>query len=71
MHTAIFLTVLAGAHGYVLGHGDDVYQAGARGYVLGHGDDVYQAHCEFQGAGVGELSGEIIINEFPDGKETE
>merc|ERR1712083_55661 len=35
------------------------------------GDDVYQAHCEFQGDGVGELSGEIIINEFPDGKETE
>ena len=55
MHTVIFLTVLAGAHGY----------------VLGHGDDVYQAHCEFQGDGVGELSGEIIINEFPDGKETE
>merc|ERR1719397_1194369 len=55
MHATIFLAILAGV----------------RGYALGHGDDVYQAHCEFQGDGVGELSGEIIINEFPDGKETE
>ena len=55
MHATIFLAVLAGV----------------RGYALGRGGDVYQAHCEFQGDGVGELIGEIIINEFPDGKETE
>ena len=45
--------------------------AGASAYVINVADDVFQANCEFQGDGVGELSGEIIINEFPDGKETE
>jgi len=30
-----------------------------------------EARCVFQGDGAGEVSGEIIIKEFPDGKETE